>query len=293
LLLTASILFGMTATSAFAQENRRLPGQEIQQTGSVAGTVTDQDGRGIPGALVEARSVRTQDVFRATTTSEGIYRLNSIPYGTYDVAVTREGYVPSTVMLSLPPLELKVLDVQLTATGPTGTSPLRLGGIPESMQELPPLPSIEDPAVYPGFPMPQPEMPGVPALEIVPSTAENFMIEPYRWTVDMPVWQRYDKEGEFPYVKSHWYDPFNRNKIKGDYPIFGQRWFFDFTGTSTTQVDGRRLPTPSNVAAQEPGSQNFFGRGEQAFVDQEFRLSFDLFRGDTSFRPVDFLPPSI
>jgi hypothetical protein len=121
-----------------------------------------------------------------------------------------------------------------------------------------------------------------------PTENENFALEPYRWTVAMPDWQRYGKRGEFPYVKSRWYDPFDRNRLKGDLPIFGQRWFFDFTGTSLTQVDGRRLPTPSNVAAENPGSRNFFGRGEQAFVDQTLRFSFDLFRGDTSFRPVDF-----
>ena len=41
----------------------------------------------------------------------------------------------------------------------------------------------------------------------------------------MPEWNRYAKKGEFPYTKSHWYDPFNRNRLKGDYPIFGQSGF--------------------------------------------------------------------
>ena len=151
-----------------------------------------------------------------------------------------------------------------------------------------PLPP-DDSGSYPIFRAPEPEnSPIAGTSEVIPSEKDNFAIEPYRWTVEMPEWQRYGKGGEFPYVTSHWYDPFNRNRLKGDKPIFGQRWFFDFTGTSLTQVDVRRLPTPSNVSAEEPGSQNFFGRGEQAFVDQSFRLSFDLFRGDTSFRPVDF-----
>ena len=59
----------------------------------------------------------------------------------------------------------------------------------------------------------------------------------------MPEWRRYEQQRDAPYVKGHWYDPFNRNRLKGDYPIFGQRWFFNFTGTSETAVDGRRLPT--------------------------------------------------
>ena len=89
-------------------------------------------------------------------------------------------------------------------------------------------------------------------------------------------------------MQGHWYDPFNRNRVKGDYPIFGQRWFFNFTATSETGFDGRRLPVPSGLNSQDPGASKFFGRGEQAFVSENLRLSFDLFRGDTSFRPVDF-----
>jgi len=53
-------------------------------------------------------------------------------------------------------------------------------------------------------------------------------------------------------------------------------------------LDGRRVPSPSNVSAARAGSENFFGKGEQAFFDQTVRVSFDLFRGDTSFKPVDW-----
>ena len=67
-----------------------------------------------------------------------------------------------------------------------------------------------------------------------------------------------------------------------------QRWFFNFTGTSITGLDVRRLPVPSGVSAEQGGSTDFFGRGEQGFASQSFRLSFDLFEGDTSFRPIDF-----
>ena len=72
-------------------------------------------------------------------------------------------------------------------------------------------------------------------VEVLPAETDNFAVEPNRWEVEMPKWQRYGKKGEFPYSKSHWYDPFNRNRLKGDYPIFGQRWFFNFTGTSLTR----------------------------------------------------------
>ena len=57
---------------------------------------------------------------------------------------------------------------------------------------------------------------------------------------------------------------------------------------STNNRSARRVPSPSNVSTAEPGSSGFFGRGEQAFLDQTFRVSFDLFHGDASFKPVDW-----
>ena len=60
------------------------------------------------------------------------------------------------------------------------------------------------------------------------------------------------------------------------------------TGKSQTGVDARRLPVPSGLDAANPGSSGFFGRGEQVFASETLRFSFDLFRGDTSFRPADF-----
>ena len=72
------------------------------------------------------------------------------------------------------------------------------------------------------------------------------------------------------------------------FPIIGQQIFLNFTGISDTFLDFRRLPTPSNISTARPGSSDFFGKGQQFFLDQLFLFSFDLFHGDTSFRPVDW-----
>jgi hypothetical protein len=224
---------------------------------------------------------------QTTTNGEGIYRFNSLPLGDYDVDVTGEGVESASAVLNIRPAELQVLDFELKSTAPPAEEPGPVG-IPGAPRTAP-LPTAEDSGSFPIFRSPEPENPpSAGVVEVVPNERDNFAIEPYRWTVEMPAWQRYGKSGEFPYVTSHWYDPFDRNRLKGDTPIFGQRWFFDFTGTSVTDMDARRLPTPSNASAEEPGSRNFFGRGEQFFADQSFRLSFDLFHGDTSFQPVDF-----
>src|ERR1700722_17015611 len=63
---------------------------------------------------------------------------------------------------------------------------------------------------------------------------------------------------------------------------------FEFNGRKRNVFDFPRLPTPSNNSTARPGSSDFFGKGQQFFLDQLFLFSFDLFHGDTSFRPVDW-----
>jgi hypothetical protein len=281
------LVLGLSSLSS-AQRGRRIPGQRPLQTAAVAGTIRDQDGRPVTGVVVEFRSRASQKKFSAIASSEGIYRLNSLPVGDYDVTVAGTRFAPSSANLSLKSGQLQVLDLQLQSASSAPAMTKGPSGLPGPKGTAAPPPE-EETGLYPGLRRPEPELTLVPIqVEVVPAETDNFAVEPDRWEVEVPKWRRYGKKGEFPYSKSHWYDPFNRNRLKGDYPIFGQRWFFNFTGTSLTGFDARRLPTPSNVASERPGSRDFFGRGQQSFVDQTFRLSFDLFRGDTSFRPVDF-----
>lgn len=115
-----------------------------------------------------------------------------------------------------------------------------------------------------------------------------FQPLPDRWGINLPDWDRYGIGGEHPYVRGQRWDPFDRNKLKGDYPVFGNRTFFNLTAVSDTFFDGRKLPSPSDVSTAQPGEPGFFGHGQQAFLDQIFLFSFDLFHGDTAFRPIDW-----
>jgi hypothetical protein len=128
--------------------------------------------------------------------------------------------------------------------------------------------------------------------DVLPPISDVFNVVPNRWALEQPDYRRYRPSGEYIYTKPHWYDPFNRNRFKGDEPIWpavlGQQVFFNFTGSETTFIDGRKVPVPSDVSAARAGSSQFFGRGEQFFLDQTFRFTFDLFHGDASFKPVDW-----
>jgi hypothetical protein len=85
-------------------------------------------------------------------------------------------------------------------------------------------------------------------------------------------------------------DPYNQNILKGDYPIPGtQNTFFVFTAISDTLVEGRSLPTPSGVSAAEFDRLEFFGGNAQLAFRENLLLRFELYRGDTAFKPPDFL----
>ncbi len=133
---------------------------------------------------------------------------------------------------------------------------------------------------------PQPPSP-VPTVDVLPL--------PDRWRIDFDEWARYAAGSpydvgneEYPYVADQWWNPYRRNVLKGDLPIVGQEWFLALTATSDTLVERRRLPTPSGVSTATPGSDTFFGSGEQFFASETLLLSFELFHGDAAYRPRDF-----
>jgi len=83
-------------------------------------------------------------------------------------------------------------------------------------------------------------------------------------------------------------DPYKQNVLKGDYPIFGNEIFFIFTGINDSLVEFRELPTPSGISTARANSAGFFGRNNQLFIRQNFFFRFELLKGDTAFKPVDW-----
>ncbi|MFN0157635.1 MAG: hypothetical protein ACKVRP_06125 [Bacteroidota bacterium] len=83
-------------------------------------------------------------------------------------------------------------------------------------------------------------------------------------------------------------DPYNQNILKGDYPILGQNTFLVLTATSDNLLEAARAPTPSGVSALDPGSLEFFGRGERFFASANIKLGIELYQGDVAFRPRDW-----
>ncbi len=277
---------------------RRIPRQQALSTAALDGTVREQaadnTARPVVGARITLRNLQTGQVSSATASGDGVFRMLLLLPGNYQFHVEAGGYAPlSIVSLSLNANEVVTLEIHLAVTG-TAEMKSRL---PRQPGLGPPLPAeaVATMGTYREFRHRLDSDPNYImelSPDVLPPVSDVYNVVPNRWALEQPDYRRYGPTGEYIYVKHHWYDPFNRNRFKGDEPIWpellGQQVFLNVTASETTFVDGRKVPSPSDVSAAQPGSYQFFGRGEQFFLDQTFRFTADLFHGDASFKPVDW-----
>jgi len=268
---------------------QRLPRQAEPATAAVQGVIRTETGLGLSGARVVLRNLTTGNQVERTTPGDGVFLLPDLIPGPYQVTVTRDGFQPlSPPIVQLSAGETTVLDFALPAV-PAGAEPLRR--IPGSPATLPPQTEESITAPYREF---GPRPPGdnvernPPPPESIPEDSKIFTPVPNRWQYEFPKYRRYPGNGEIQYVEGRPLDPFNRNKAKGDYPIFGNRTFLNITVTSDTLVDRRVLPVPSGVGSANPDSAAFFGNFGQLATSENVAVSATLFHGDAAFRPIDW-----
>ena len=276
----------------------RIPRQQALTTAAVDGIVRDAGFSNItlpvPAASLTLRNLESAQIFRATASAEGVFRLFPLPPGRYELRVEANDYARFVLPeLTLLPNEFVTLEVFLVTAAAA-----------EARSRLPRLPELGSPTsagtqttfgTYREF---RHRLDSDPTYvenaspDVLPPAADVYNTVPDRWALEQPGYRRYPQNGEYIYTKSNWYDPFNRNRWKGDEPIWpkvlGQQTFFNWTATSESNIDGRCVPSPSGVSAAQPGSSSFFGKCEQVFFDQTLRFSFDLFHGDASFKPVEW-----
>jgi hypothetical protein len=276
----------------------RLPRQRTQTSAALDGVVRSgiAGGEQIPvaGAVLQLQNLTSAESKEYFTNGEGVFRIFPIVPGDYSLAVHAEGYAAFSLdKITVHANEVLTLEISLVAQTSAEVRS-RLPRLPELGTPLP-AKSVASSGSYREFRHRLDSDPSYvlnPAPESLPPVADVFATVPDRWALQQPEYKRYSSTGEYIYTRSRWYDPFNRNRLKGDEPIWpavlGQQVFFDLTATSDTTFDARRVPSPSGVSAANPGSATFFGHGEQEFVDQTLRFTFDLFHGDASFKPVDW-----
>src|SRR5437762_5919791 len=125
-----------------------------------------------------------------------------------------------------------------------------------------------------------------------PQTAPDRSETRDRWRIGFPEYDRYGDRAargrDIPFKRGHWWDPYNQSVLKGDYPIRGNKLFMILSAVSTTGVEQRRAPTASGVSSVDPQSAEFFGQPEQFAASETIQLSFELFHGDSTFKPRDW-----
>ena len=113
-----------------------------------------------------------------------------------------------------------------------------------------------------------------------------------RWRIGFPEYDRYGDKGargrDIPFRRNRWYNPYDQSVLKGDYPILGNDTFMALSAVSTSQIEMRRTPSGNNVSSNEPNSNNFFGRPESLSFNQTLQFSFELFKGETVFKPREW-----
>lgn len=213
---------------------------------------------------------------------------------------------------------------------PAASLPARRPGLPPALDESPAAPTLPrlgneappaeprpeflrrplEPTAEPLLPNPFPppetlfRLPMEPALGfagnsgVLPTegqTNSHFVPVEDRWRLGYPEWDRYGKGhpilDDYPYQLGRWFDPYNLNVLKGDYPIYGQHTFLEITAKSDLDFEGRALPTQTTPfeSTARPFQENFFGRNNSFITLNYFSLCFDLFHGDTlAFKPIDW-----
>jgi hypothetical protein len=110
-----------------------------------------------------------------------------------------------------------------------------------------------------------------------------------RWRYEFPEYDRYGDKGargrDITFKRGSWYNPYDRNVLKGDFPIIGNKYFMILSGVSTTGVELRRTPTNTAISSADPNENNPFGHPESFSFNETIQLSFELFKGETVFRP--------
>ncbi|WP_235908604.1 hypothetical protein [Roseiconus nitratireducens] len=221
--------------------------------------------------------------------------LDEAPYRD-DVTASTSG-LPEPVILDLPP---PVSAGGQEVLGSGGTEPLRPGVLrdpQEATESLPPILVGRDDTQelfrWPG---------GAPygftgPSGILPSerqTSNHFIPVDDRWRLGQQASDRYGKAhpplDDYPGIEGAWWDPYNQNVLKGDYPIIGQHTFLKLTAKSFNLFEGRQLPTPTTPfeATRNPGAAAFFGDPDSFFFQSYDSIAVDLFHGNAAFKPNDW-----
>lgn len=133
---------------------------------------------------------------------------------------------------------------------------------------------------------------------VVPDPASEALRVPRRFSdIPRPGVAEFDDQIPVPdrwrivdaLYEERWYDPYNRNVLKGDKPVHGEDWFFALTAISDTVYESREVPTPvGGQSTGGPDQNDIFGRPQQWLGIQTLLVELVYLKGSTVFKPPDY-----
>lgn len=251
--------------------------------GRLTGKVTDADGKAVAGVTLRIVNQTSSETKLIKTKTDGSYAVR-LGTGAYRVSVE-------------PPYEARFDRGKVAEYGTFSNvicdetkklcpvlENIIIGGNAERKIDF----QVVNPEVSPV----DPKTGGPPIKASSPVTIIDRREMRDRWRIGFPEYDRYGDKGargrDIPFKRNRWYQPYDQNVLKGDFPIFGNDYFLILSGVSTSQLEIRRTPSGNNVSSANPDSNNFFGRPESLSFNQTVQVSFEFFKGQTVFKPRDW-----
>jgi hypothetical protein len=252
-----------------------------QQRGRITGTVRSPQGAPYQWVVIVATNQTTSRVSRAVTRPDGSYVL-MLDEGAYRLSVDAPFNATFDKNKTYGPFVINrgdSLENVIVKSGQDASVDFQV----EKQEKPSPSPGpINDPAGYAGKQSVQAE---------TQTTADRQSVRD-RWRIGFPEYDRYGDKGargrDIPFRRGRWYDPYNQSVLKGDYPIIGNKTFLVLSAVSTSPIELNRTPKPSDVSSARPGSAEFFGQPEALATSETLQFTFEMFHGDTAFKPRDW-----
>ncbi|MDX6695020.1 MAG: hypothetical protein QOF02_2623 [Blastocatellia bacterium] len=280
--------------------------QQQNQRGRVGGLVLSRTKTGSAGVVVVITNQVTRRSHRTRTDASGHFSL-SLPAGAYRVTVAapfvarflqkqgappeRNYVTPDAPYLAEFPAESDYKEKNYVAFQENvivedGKQTQLNIPVEQPSQPSPPTPTgaarEEQPTGYAGS----------KTVESAQQTLPDRREVRDRWRIGFPEYDRYGDSGgrgrDIIFRRGRWLNPYDQSVLKGDYPIIGNKTFMILSAVSSSIVEQVRTPKPSDVSSARPGSAEFFGKPETFIYNQLFQFTFELFHGDSSFRPRDW-----
>lgn len=152
----------------------------------------------------------------------------------------------------------------------------------------------EEPWVFPSVLPPTGAAGGSGVLPTERQRSPHFVPYEDRWRIGFPTWDRYGRGSisglDSTFASGFLVNPYRQSVLKGDYPIYGQHLFLNFSVLNSTLLEGRQLPTATTPfeSTSGPNQREFFGNPNQFFLLNDTAIPISLIHGDAAFKPPDW-----